>query len=322
MQQDNADLAPELVTFGESMGLFTAQDSRGLEYASTLHKSFGGAESNVAIGVARLGHRAGWFGALGNDPIGTMIYKAIRGEGVDVSRAHLSNEAPTGLMIRENTAGKSSVYYYRKASAASRLQADQLDEAYIQSARILHVTGITAAISPSALACVERAMDIARRAGVKISFDPNLRLKLWTLEEARSVLLRLAEKADYFLPGLDELKLLYDMEEDESVFSELSRLKAVSIVKGGPDLTYVLEHGTLTEVPYFKADQVLDTVGAGDGFCAGFISGLLKGHSTVEAVRLGNLMGSMVIQAVGDWEALPTSEQVDAKLGHKAHIER
>ncbi|MEC0369723.1 sugar kinase [Paenibacillus chibensis] len=322
MQQDHAGLAPELVTFGESMGLFTAQDSRGLEYASTLHKSFGGAESNVAIGVARLGHRAGWFGALGNDPIGTMIYKAIRGEGVDVSRAHLSSEAPTGLMIRENTAGKSSVYYYRKASAASRMQADQLDEGYIQSARMLHVTGITAAISPSALACVERAMDIARSAGVKISFDPNLRLKLWTLEEARSVLLRLAEKADYFLPGLDELKLLYDMEEDEAVFSELSRLKAVSIVKGGPDLTYVLEHGTLTEVPYFKADQVLDTVGAGDGFCAGFISGLLKGHSTVEAVRLGNLMGSMVIQAVGDWEALPTSEQVDAKLGHKAHIER
>ncbi|MWV45440.1 sugar kinase [Paenibacillus sp. HJL G12] len=322
MQQDTAILTPELVTFGESMGLFTAQDSRGLEYASTLHKSFGGAESNVAIGVARLGHRAGWFGALGSDPIGTMIYKAIRGEGVDVSRAVLNSEAPTGLMIRENTAGKSSVYYYRKTSAASRMQKEQLDASYIQSAKILHVTGITAAISASALECVESAMDLARSAGVKISFDPNLRLKLWTLEEARGVLLRLAEKADYFLPGLDELKLLYDVEEDEAVFAELSRLKAVSIIKGGPDLTYVLENGTLTEVPYFKAEQVLDTVGAGDGFCAGFIAGLLKGRSTVEAVRLGNLMGSMVIQAVGDWEALPTWEQVDAKLGHKVHIER
>ena len=322
MQQDTAVIAPELVTFGESMGLLTAQDSRGLEYASTLQKSFGGAESNVAIGVARLGHRTGWFGALGSDPVGTMIYKAIRGEGVDVSRAVISSEAPTGMMIRENTAGKSSVYYYRKGSAASMMHVEQLDESYIRNAKILHVTGITAAISPSALACVEHAMDVARSAGVKVSFDPNLRLKLWTLEEARSVLLRLAEKADYFLPGLDELKLLYDTEADETVFSELSRLQAISIIKGGPDLTYVLEHGTLTEVPYFKAEQVLDTVGAGDGFCAGFIAGLLKGHTTVEAVRLGNLMGSRVIQAVGEWEALPTWEQVEAKLGRKAHIER
>ncbi|MDR0266832.1 sugar kinase [Paenibacillus sp.] len=322
MKKDMARLAPELVTFGESMGLFTAQDSRGLEYASNLHKSFGGAESNVAIGVARLGHRAGWFGALGNDPIGKMIYKAIRGEGVDVSHVVTNDEAPTGMMIRENTAGRSSVYYYRKASAASQMQPEQLDASYIENANILHVTGITAAISPSALACVEKAMDIARGAGVKISFDPNLRLKLWTLEEARSVLLRLAEKADYFLPGLDELKLLYNVEEDKAVFEKLSRLNAVSVIKGGPDLTYVLEDGILTEVPYFKADQVLDTVGAGDGFCAGFISGLLKGHTTVEAVRLGNLMGSMVIQAVGDWEALPTWEQVEAKLGHKMHIER
>ncbi|BFH61272.1 sugar kinase [Paenibacillus azoreducens] len=322
MRQDKAALTPELVTFGESMGLFTAQDSRGLEYASTLHKSFGGAESNVAIGVARLGHQAGWFGALGSDPIGTMIYKAIRGEGVDVSRAVINAETPTGLMIRENTAGKSSVYYYRKFSAASQMQPEQLDAAYIENAKILHVTGITAAISPSALACVERAMDIARGAGVKISFDPNLRLKLWTLEQARGVLLRLAEKADYFLPGLDELKLLYNVEEAEAVFEKLSDLNAVSVIKGGPDLTYVLENGNLTEVPYFKVDQVLDTVGAGDGFCAGFIAGLLNGNTTVEAVRLGNLTGSMVIQAVGDWEALPTWEQVEAKLARKMHIER
>lgn len=322
MQQNTAPISPELVTFGESMGLFTAQDSRGLEYASTLHKSFGGAESNVAIGVARLGHLPGWFGALGKDPVGDMIYKAIRGEGVDVSRVVRSEEAPTGLMIRENTAGRSSVYYYRKGSAASQMQPDQLDASYIGSAQILHVTGITSAISPSGLACVEAAMDIAIKAGVKISFDPNLRLKLWKMDEARGVLLRLAQKANYFLPGLDELKLLYDTEDEEAIFAILSQMKAVSIIKGGPNLTYVLENGVVTEVPYFKAEQVLDTVGAGDGFCAGFIAGLLKGYNPVEATRLGNLTGSMVIQAVGDWEALPTWEQVESRLGNKAHVER
>lgn len=318
----NTRRSPEIVTFGESMGLLTAKDTRGLEYAAKLDKSFGGAESNLAIGVSRLGHTSGWFGRLGNDPIGNMILKAIRGEGVDVSRARMSDTEPTGLMIRENASGKASVHYYRKLSAASAITPEDLDADYIAGAQILHVTGITAAISVSGLATVEAAIHIAKQAGVKVSFDPNLRLKLWSAEEARPVLLRLAEQADYFLPGLDEMKLLYNEEDDQKVLERLSAMNAVCIVKGGPDLTYVLVNGTLTEVPYFKADHVLDTVGAGDGFCAGFLSGLLKGYSPQEATRLGNLTGSMVIQAVGDWEALPTWEQVEAKLNNVAHVER
>ncbi|NEU62163.1 sugar kinase [Paenibacillus sp. ALJ109b] len=318
----NTRPSPEIVTFGESMGLLTAKDTRGLEYAATLDKSFGGAESNLAIGVSRLGHTSGWFGRLGNDPIGNMILKAIRGEGVDVSRARMSDKEPTGLMIRENASGKASVHYYRKLSAASAITPEDLDTDYIAGAQILHVTGITAAISASGLATVEAAIHIAKQAGVKVSFDPNLRLKLWLAEEARPVLLRLAEQADYFLPGLDEMKLLYNEEDDQKVLERLSAMNAVCIVKGGPDLTYVLVNGTLTEVPYFKADHVLDTVGAGDGFCAGFLSGLIKGYSPQEATRLGNLTGSMVIQAVGDWEALPTWEQVEAKLNNVAHVER
>ncbi|WP_211747526.1 sugar kinase [Paenibacillus sp. Marseille-Q4541] len=313
---------PEVVTFGESMGLFTAQDTRGLEYAATLHKSFGGAESNVAIGLARLGHQSGWCGRLGNDPLGQMILKAIRGEGVDVSRAKLRDGMSTGLMIRENMPAKSSVHYYRKLSAASYMTPDELDPDYIAGARILHITGITAAISSSSLQTVQRAIQIAKDSGVKVSFDPNLRMKLWSLEEARPVLLSLAEQADYFLPGLDELKLLYDEESTERIFGKLSKLQAVSIVKGGPNLTYVLYEGKVHQVPYVKADQVLDTVGAGDGFCAGFLSGLLQGKDPVEATRLGSLTGSMVIQAVGDWEALPTYSQVEAALNNIQHIER
>ena len=118
------------------------------------------------------------------------------------------------------------------------------------------------------------------------------------------------------------MKLLYNEQDEQKIFERLSALNAVSIVKGGPDLTYVLVNGTLTEVPYFKADHVLDTVGAGDGFCAGFLAGMLKGYSPEEATRLGNLTGSMVIQAVGDWEALPTWEQVEAKLNNVTHVER
>lgn len=312
----------EVVTFGESMALLIAEGGKGLEYARNLEPSFGGAESNVAIGLARLGHASGWCGRLGNDPFGHRVIKAIRGEGVDVSRAELTDEAPTGLMIRENVAGKSSVYYYRKLSAASRMRPEHLDESYIAGAKILHVTGITPALGPSCTETIAAAMDMAKRNGVKVSFDPNLRLKLWSVEEARKTLLPLAMKADYFLPGLDELKLLYETESMDAILAKLDELPGVSVIKGGEDQTYLYNEGRLTSVPYFKAERVIDTVGAGDGFCAGFLSGLLRGYSLEEAVRLGNLIGSQVIQAVGDWEGLPTAAEIDRLLQGKGHIER
>lgn len=313
---------PEMITFGESMALMMPVGTKGIEYSATFDKSFGGAESNVAIGVARLGHRSGWFGRLGKDPLGRMIQKRIRGEGVDVSRVELTTEAPTGLMFREVVSGKSSVYYYRKNSAASLMRPEHLDEGYIKQAKILHVTGITAALSANCRETLREAVRLAKKNGVKVCFDPNLRLKLWSIEEARETLLPLAEEADYFLPGLDELKLLYQTESFDEIIGRLSRLSAVSIVKGGDNETYLVENGKVTAVPYFKAEQVVDTVGAGDGFCAGFIVGVLKGYPLAEAVKLGNLMGSMVIQMEGDWEALPTWEQAEAVMLNKSHVER
>ncbi|GIP41105.1 2-dehydro-3-deoxygluconokinase [Paenibacillus sp. J31TS4] len=313
---------PEVVTFGETMALLLPDGSKGLEYAGRLEQSFGGAESNVAIGLARLGHRVGWFGRLGDDPLGRRILKQIRGEGVDVSRAVLAGDAPTGLILREAVMGRSSVYYYRRGSAASRMTPQHLDEAYLASARLLHITGITPALSDSCRETVLEAVAIAKRSGVKVCFDPNLRLKLWSVEEARRVLLPIAEQADYFLPGLDELKLLYETDEFDRIVERLGQLQAVSVIKGGDNETYVLENGQLTAVPYFEAKHVVDTVGAGDGFCAGFLAGVLRDLPAPEAVRLGNLIGSMVIQVEGDWEGIPTWEQAEAILNNVAHIER
>jgi 2-dehydro-3-deoxygluconokinase len=320
--QSQPEHGPEIVTFGETMALLMPTNGKGLEYSSELHSLFGGAESNVAIGVSRLGARVGWFGRLGKDPLGRMILKKIRGEGVDVSRAELTTDAPTGLMMREVIMGKTSVYYYRKNSAASRMNTQHLDENYIARAKILHVTGITPALSESCKESVYEAVRIARKHGVKVSFDPNLRLKLWSLEEAREVLLELAKLADIFLPGLDELKLLYQTEDWDEIVSKLRELTAISIVKGGDDETYVVDQQTVTAVPYFKAEHIVDTVGAGDGFCAGFLTGVLKGYEYPEAVRIGNLVGSLIVQAEGDWEGAPTWEQVEAVLNDVKHIER
>ncbi|MFD0696884.1 sugar kinase [Paenibacillus sp. GCM10027628] len=313
---------PEIVTFGETMALLMPTNGKGLEYSSELHSLFGGAESNVAIGISRLGVSAGWFGRLGKDPLGRMIFKKIRGEGVDVSRVELTAEAPTGLMMREVLMGKTSVYYYRKHSAASRMSPQHLDEAYIAQAKILHVTGITPALSESCKESAFEAIRIARKHGVKVSFDPNLRLKLWSIEEAREVLLELAKLADIFLPGLDELKLLYQTEDWDEIVGKLRELSAISIVKGGDDETYVVDRDSITAVPYFKAEHVVDTVGAGDGFCAGFLTGVVKGYDYAEAVRIGNLVGSLIVQAEGDWEGAPTWEQVEAVLNNVKHIER
>ncbi|MDF2670673.1 MAG: PfkB protein [Paenibacillus sp.] len=322
MLNGETSMAPEVVTFGESMGLMMPTGPKGIEYSAQFEKSFAGAESNLSIGIARLGHRAGWCGRLGSDPLGRYILKQIRGEGVDVSRAELSGEAPTGLIIREVVSGKSSVYYYRRNSVASLMRPEHLDESYIAQARILHITGITAALSESCRETLREAIRFAKKHGVTVCFDPNLRLKLWTIEEARPVILELAAEADYFLPGLDELKLLYETDSFEDIVVRLGDLSAVSIVKGGDDETYVVEKGTITSVPYYKAEQVVDTVGAGDGFCAGFIAGLLKGYTHAEAVRLGNLIGCMVVQMEGDWEGLPTWEQVQAYLNKTSHVER
>jgi 2-dehydro-3-deoxygluconokinase len=315
------DLSPEVVTFGETMALMMPAGSKGIEYSPQFTGGFGGAESNVAIGLARLGRRVGWFSRLGDDPLGRMIMKKIRGEGVDTSRVEFTNDGPTGLMFREVVSGKSSVYYYRRNSAASTLQPHHLDREYIQSAKILHITGITPALSDNCRATIDEAITIAQEAGVKVCFDPNLRLKLWDLKTASEVILGIAKRADIFLPGLDELKLLFGTDDFEVIISRLRELNAVSIVKGDGE-NYVVTKDSIESVPFIRADKVVDTIGAGDGFCAGFLSGLLDKGSYIEAVRIGNLIGSMVVQVEGDWEGIPSREQVDAVLQNKAHVER
>lgn len=314
--------SPQIVTFGESMALFMPQEHKTIERAAVLEQGFGGAESNVAIGLARLGTSVGWFGALGDDPFGKIILKTLRGEGVDVSRARLDANAPTGMMLREHVAGRLAVHYFRKHSAASQMKPEHLDEDYIRGAKLLHITGITAALSDHCRQTIRRAVAIAKEAGVLISFDPNLRLKLWSIEEAREVLLPIAAEADYFLPGWDELQLLYDTDNYEDIKEHLAKLKAVSIIKGKDDTTVVLNKGMEEAVPFYPAEQVVDTVGAGDGFCAGFLAGIMKGMSPVEAVRLASINGSLVVQMRGDWEALPEWDTVEQRLSAKAWVER
>lgn len=313
--------SPEVITFGETMGLLMPSGKQSLEHSAMYRKSFGGAESNVAIGLARLGHRVGWFGYLGEDPFGRYIYKSIRGEGVDVSRSKLLKEAPTGLMLRDTEFGNVSVYYYRSTAAARLIRPEDLDEAYIKKAKILHVTGITLALSESCRETVLAAVDLAQKHGVKVCFDPNLRLKLWDVDTARRFIMEVAERSDYFLPGLDELRLLFPNDQERDILRRIEALPCVTVIKGEGE-SHLLEGGKRQTVMWYKVNQVVDPIGAGDGFCAGFLAGLLRGQSHAEAIRLGNLIGSLVVQGEGDWESLPKASYVEAILEGQKHIER
>lgn len=302
----------DVVTFGETMVLFQANEYLPIEYIHQFQKQIGGAESNVAIGLSRLGHSVGWFSKLGKDPFGRYIQKFVRGEGVDTSSCLFTEEAPTGVFFKEKRSPEDiNVFYYRKNSAASLLSPEDLNEEYISSAKILHITGITPALSQVSKDSVFAAIHIARKHGLTIVFDPNLRLKLWSKEEARKTFREIAKLSDVILPGLDEGEFMTGKTSPEEIATDLmgSEDKTVIIKLGSKGAYYQtnLENGY---VAGFPVKQVVDPVGAGDGFAAGIISGLLRNDSLVDTVKRANAIGAIVVGVHGDVEGLPSDEEV------------
>lgn len=303
----------EVVTLGETMVLFQAEKMLPLEYVHQFPKSIGGAESNVAIGLTRLGHSVGWISKLGEDPFGRYIYKNIRGEGVDVSSCLFTDEAQTGLIFKEQLSAEDlNVYYYRKNSAASLMRPADLDEAYIANAKVLHITGITPALSETCYQTVMKAIKIAKRNKMMIVFDPNLRLKLWMEGCAKTVFSEIASYADVILPGLDEGQFMTGMTEVEDVATALmGDSDKTIIIKLGSRGAYLRTKDNSTYIEGFPVQQVVDPVGAGDGFAAGIISGILRKEPLNLVVKRANAIGAMVVGVNGDVEGLPTFEAVE-----------
>ncbi|WP_160678093.1 sugar kinase [Clostridium sp. C8-1-8] len=314
----------EVLTFGETMVLFNPESNGPLRYVNSFGKSVGGADSNVAVALARLGHDTAWFSKLGNDEFGRQILNVVRGEGVDTSRVKLDNEANTGIMFKERIGGDNpSVYYYRKGSAASRLSVQDIDVDYIKKAKIIHVTGITPALSESARAMVFEVLKIAKENKITVSFDPNIRLKLWTIEEAKPVLLEMAKMADIIFPGCDEGELLLGTSDEKEIADEFMSMGAkIVAVKLGAEGCYVANKDEAVYVKGFKIEKLIDSAGAGDGFAAGFLSGVLKGLSLGECGKQGNGVGAMATLVQGDMEAYPYMDQLMTFMGKKKVIDR
>ncbi|MCU1411023.1 MAG: sugar kinase [Rhodoglobus sp.] len=309
-----------VVTLGETMMVLAAASVGPLRHAQRLDLSIAGAESNVAIGVARLGVPARWLGRVGDDEAGRLITSILRGEGVD-TRSVLDCEAPTGLMLKaRRTSHATSVTYYRSGSAGSRLSPADLDDTLFDDAAVLHVTGITPALSESCAAAVAAAVDRAKGAGLSISLDINYRSRLWAASAAAAALAPLVARADLLFAGPEEAALL--VAPDVDALSALAALGPSEVVlKRGSLGSRALIDGEFHDVPAFAVDAI-DPVGAGDAFSAGYLAARCRGLDPAARLRVASAAGAFAVTSASDWQAGPTWDELDLLDGEDGRVLR
>ena len=312
---------PDIVTLGESMVLLVPDRAGLLRYADRFERYVAGAESNTAIGLVRLGHSAGWISRVGADEFGACVRSTIRGEGVDTQHVRQDPAAPTAVFFKERRRpDETRVYYYRNGSAASKLSPNDLPEAYITQAEYLHLTGITPALSSSCHETVGSALQIAREGGTRVSFDPNLRLKLWSEDRARETLDRIIPSVDILLAGEEEAAILTGVSDVERAARTLKDRGPDQVVikqgsRGGTAVwgeAYNQIHHPAAEV------TVVEEVGAGDAFNAGYLSGCLRGWTVEDSLHLATVMGALAVTAPGDVEGLPTWAEIQPYLDEES----
>jgi 2-dehydro-3-deoxygluconokinase len=302
-----------LLTFGECLGLLTTDGIGTLDVASRGTLGIGGAEGNVAIGAARLGTPVCWIGRVGDDAFGALVTKRLRAEGVDT--VAIPDPSFTGLMVRHRRTGSvTHVDYHRRGSAGSRLSPADIPEQRVRAAGLLHVTGITPALGPSARAAVFAAVEVARAARVPISLDVNHRSKLWSAAEAAPVLRDLAGRVDLIFAGVQEAALLVDevgpADGPARLARALTRFGAAEVVvKDGPRGAHAVLDGVAHHQPAV-AVSVVDPVGAGDAFVAGYCAERLAGRPAAERLGTAAAAGGYAVTVPGDCELLPTRAEL------------
>lgn len=302
--------APDVLLLGETM--LALRSSSTLTIGGTLATSIAGAESNVAIALARLGHRAAWVGRVGADAPGDLVLRTLRAEGVDVGGVK-RDAASTGVILFESRLPRlQRVTYVRAGSAGSRLSAE--DVVVSAGTRILHVTGVTAALGDQPRAAIRAAIGKARDLGITISLDLNYRSRLWTREDARPVLADLAGQADVVIASPEELALLAPDGETLNIEDLVQRLIGSGVrevvVKDGGRAAYAFGSAGMVTEPALPI-TVQDPVGAGDAFVGGYLSGMLDGLPVEARLQRAHTLGAFAASSDGDWEGLP----VRAELG-------
>jgi 2-dehydro-3-deoxygluconokinase/2-dehydro-3-deoxygalactonokinase len=313
-------MSPDIVTLGESLIQFNALTRGPLRHVTLFERHVAGAETTVAVCARRQGLTSGLITRVGDDEFGKCIISWVRGEGVDDSQIRIDPEAPTGIYFVQRgfpIPSRSRMVYYRRGSAGSRLSPSDVDPQYLGGAKIFHTTGITPALSETALAATRKAVETAAANDVLISFDTNIRPVLWrSLDKAVDTLLPIIGKADILFTDPTDASLLLGVENvDEILKGFLGMGVDIVVLKMG-------EHGAMAATSAERASAnalpvyVEDPIGAGDAFAGTFITSRLKGRSLNESLVRAVIAGSLVVTVRGDEEALPSEEDIDANI-HK-----
>lgn len=310
----------DVILIGEPIVILAAQELGNIEDVNTFTRSIAGAEINVAIGLTRLKHKVSYVTKLGGDPFGEHIKKFLNDGGIDTSYISAYPEASTAFQLKSKTEeGDPEVVYFRKGSAASYLSKKDVESIPLDEVKHIHVTGIPPALSES---CREAIYEIIKRAKEKnifVTFDPNLRPTIWkSKEEMISVINDIASKCDMVLPGIGEGLILTGSDDPDMIADFYLNLGVKSvIIKLGAKGAFVKTKDESYTVPGFKVEKVVDTVGAGDGFAVGVVSGILENLSLKDSVIRGNAIGSLQVMVQGDNEGLPNHEKLEKYI--KSH---
>jgi 2-dehydro-3-deoxygluconokinase len=305
----------DIVAIGEAMVEFNQTREAG---GRTYLQGFGGDTSNALIAAVRQGARGAYVTKLGDDEFGRMCLDLWRGEGIDTSGVGIDSAAPTGIYFVRHGPQGHAFSYMRAGSAASRMQPADVPEALVRQARYLHASGISQAISASATDTVFHAIRVARAAGVRVAYDPNLRLKLWTLERASAVIAATIPLADYFLPSIDDVRAIAGLDDPAAILDWCHRAGAGSVVlKLGKEGAWVSTAEGRTRIAPFVVEAI-DATGAGDCFDGSFLARLAAGDDVVAAARYANAAAALTTTGYGAVAPLPTAHAVRRLLDGSA----
>ena len=301
----------DIVAIGEPMIEFNQARSTD---ASTYLQGFGGDTSNMAIAAARLGARVGYVTRLGDDVFGRLFLDLWAREGVDASSVAIDADAATGVYFVTHGAAGHAFSYLRAGSAASRMHPANLPAAVLRGARLVHASGISQAISASACDAVFAAMDLARGNGALVTYDPNLRLKLWALPRARAVIMATLGLCDWCLPSQDDATLLFPDASPEAVIDGCHRAGAHGVVLKRGAVGCVVSDGKRMETLAAHRVTPVDATGAGDCFDGAFAARLLAGDDPFAAARYANAAAALATTGFGAVAPLPRPQDVARML--------
>jgi len=313
----------DIVALGEPLAEFAAVERGSLDEVVTFRRGWGGDTSNVVVAAARLGASAGYITRVGDDAFGRSFLRLWAQEGVDTSHVVVDPEAVTGVYFIARSVQGHSFTYYRTGSAASRLRADDVDLGYLGRARVFHTSGITQAISPTAREAAETAMDAARRLGVVVSYDLNLRPRLAPASALRAMVASAVSKADIVFLSQEDAAHLDDRRSPQALAEDLCARgpRLVVLKRGAAGCLVVAADGGRWEVPSWPV-EVVDATGAGDAFDAGFLVEWLRGAPPEAAAHLATAVGALTASGLGAVAPLPTRADVERFMAQHADSRR